>query len=185
MFALILILLPFLLSTIGWALRHFEVLKIGGKSLGFSGIVSAFIGFLPYSALNFLKKFYRWKTSIAHLLLAVLSFSFGIIPLIYPDRLFLLTLVWGSFLWFLFMSYRNSSLGNCLSSLKIVRVKNKGIFALVSLSALLYLISIFSLFPRVLIFGETMVDITSHYVGLCFGFIISYFLFVGLRWTKK
>ena len=172
-FGLSMLVVPLLLSIMSLIIKHIYSLPIG-TSLGFSGIVSVFIGFLPYSTLNFLKKFYKWKTKISMLFLSILLFTFTVILLIY-NRPFLFITVLGLSIASIYISYRESSLKECLSSLKNAAKKNKGIYMLVVTNATLYIIGVLSLFPTELILGENIVDIITHYFGFVLGISISIF----------
>jgi len=68
--------LPFLLSTI-------DLSTPSSSYLGFSGIVSAFLGFLPYSALIYFKKSLNWEAGISNFLNIVLYSSLGFVLLTY------------------------------------------------------------------------------------------------------
>jgi hypothetical protein len=173
MFVLIFIPLPFLLSAANLMLRQFQFL-LASRGMGFSGIVSAFAGFLPCSILVFLKKSYKWKTNIVDLLFAIYLVSVGIIPLVYFEfdfyNLLLLMIIWGLFLRLLYKILKKDILRHCLSSLKRARGRNKRILQLAAVSVLIYLLAILYLFPEKVVYGRMIIDIISHYIGLVLAF---------------
>jgi hypothetical protein len=177
MLFLVFIPLPLLLSTTTLALMPAERI---GHSFGFSGIVAAFVGFLPYSILNFLKKTYKWGANIANFMLVIFLFSAGIIAFTYFEptfsKLLMLTIVWGLFLGYLVKTLKDVSSRACLPSLKHALTKSK----LVVGSALIYLFGLVSLFPEKLRVGGGITDISSHWVGFGYGFWVSYFFFIYL-----
>jgi len=174
-------LLPFLISIA-------DLLLVPGNasSLGFSGIVSAFLGFLPYSALMYFKKTCNWKVGILPFLNIIIFFTFGIVALTYFVStlyiLILLAIVWGLFFGFAAMVVRNASLKKSLSSIKYALGKKK----LLQIVPIIYLIGLASLFPKKIIIGNNVVGIHIHYFGFIFGFFVPYiFIIQEFRRKKK
>jgi len=177
-------LLPFLLSFL-------DLLIPARESLGFSGIVAAFVGFLPYSLSSYLKKSYDWKVRISTVLTLVLLFSFGVIAvrLLYYgftiSKLMLLAVVWGLVFAKFIIALRGASLKVYLSPLKQM-FKRYGLTAIILLVILItiYLERLLGLFPEEIVVGSSIIGIHTHYAGFVFGFLISYF-FVKEEFRKK
>jgi hypothetical protein len=176
------ILLPFLLSFVA-------LLVPTNSTLGFSGIVAAFLGFLPYSILSYLKKSNNWKIGISGILNSVLIFSFGIIIFNLPAALsnlyglLLLAVVGGLFFSSFVMLARDGSLKVCLSSSKRLFKKNKLVGFILLFLSLFYLVSVPDLF-QIIRTENTITGIHVHYAGFIFGFFVSY-IFVRNEFKRK
>jgi hypothetical protein len=156
-----------------------------GTSLGFSGIVAAFLGFLPYSAFSYFKKSEGWKTGISTFLFIVLFFSFGFILLTYFEftlyNFILLTIVWGLSFGFFILAIRNAAIKESLSSM-IYALKKKRLLLSVPL---IYFFGLGSLFPENIRIGNGTVGIDIHYIGFFFGFFVPYLFIIREEFKRK
>lgn len=178
MMLLCFILLPFLLSL-------FDLLIPTRRTLGFSGIDAAWLGFLPYSVLIYFKKSHGWKPDLRSSLNLAIMFSLGIILIrlqFYGATLLKLTLfclVEGLFLVGFVTQVRAYSPKVYFSPLKRMfrSYRLAGVYLLASLVAV-YLVGLAGLFPEEIVrIAEgrlTITGIHSHYVGFIFGFLVSY-----------
>jgi len=174
MFALTILVGPLFLSIVNLIVKYVCALQIS-TSLGFSGIVCIFLGYLPYFILYSLKKLYKWKTRISMLFLSLLFISFLLITLVYYTLIIVIMCLGFSLICF-YISYRDGSLRELCTSLRTASRTHKGIFVLIAMSIVLYFTGLLSIFPKELIVGGSVVDIMSHYFGFVFGIFISLFV---------
>ncbi len=188
MLASIFFVLPFLLSIVTLLVPASESLFSipTSKSLGFSGIVSALFGFLPYSTLSYFKKSLGQKTGIFNLLMMAFFLLLGSALLTYPEpltlsRISFLILVWGLLFGYSIRILRDASLKAYFSSV-IDKISKNRIFRGGFLA--LYLLGLIAVFPEELRIGKDMVGVHIHLIGFAFGFLISY-IFVREEFRQK
>ena len=180
-FFIFILILPLIISFFNLLLVSVKQLGFN-KTLGFSGINSAFLGVLPYFSLMLLKKRFWPKLKLPIGMNSFIFFAAGFEVFIYRSYLISFSLgtslILAIFLWIGFLAYLIKFL------LDIKRVegfnfsrKNKK----TNLAALTFFIAIFAIyatlltgvFPSTLIVGKSIVNIFAHSMGLSVGLGIS------------
>ena len=150
---------------------------------GFSAVVSAFMGYLLYSIYTHLKTVYYEKLNNSFLwLLLMINFVIWSIFNKIEFSIFLILIT-------LFLAYINrepikeiltqiKSRWNKLISQKFLeRFYNITIF----IFTILFVFSLWSLIPSRIIFGSSLINTPTHYLGYCFGVFIPVLI---ERWIK-
>ncbi len=164
-FAVFVLAFPFVISMISSQFLSVET------SRGFSGVGSAFLGFLPVVVFHYMDERLDLNLGIAN---SMMLFLIGTEVLVFiydglsPVFLMFLGLI-GFYSWKIWRM-------NSLESLKEA-VDKKGHFELSLFSIFLFLVLTFALFPRDIVVGGKAVNILSHYSGYFLGFFMSYFWF--------
>ncbi len=164
-FLIFVFIFPFVLSGINFQLLEVET------SMGFSGVDSAFLGFLPVVVFHYMDRKLDLDLGGSN---SILLFLLGteILVLIYAglSTVFLVVLALIGF-----YSWRISQRAD-LNSLK-ESINRRGHFELSLVGILLFLGMTFSLFPKNIVVGGKAVNILSHYSGYFLGFFVPYFWF--------
>lgn len=169
---------PFILSSIDLLLLELETSK------GFSGINSAFLGFLPISLFYFLKRKFSsgLKTSNS---ISLFFLGCGIIAFIYSSQsileMILIILIFGLSAFYFWRTFKELKCGEVRKSLGGPK-EGGGYLELAIVSALFFILVLpVSAFPSELAQKGGTVNILSHYSGFLFGFMVPYFLFEVLE----
>ena len=164
---LILIFLVFpIINSLACVIVFQEIIQKQMFANGFSAIVSALFGFLPYSIILYLKKVH--KVDFNKSLLFIFLFSTILIVPIFYFNTFLLFIV----ILALAFSLKETSkdFTNIFSSLsKKLRTK---ILFFISVSIFISFLFSLSMFPKSITYKEGVVNIFSHYLGYIFGFTL-------------
>lgn len=169
MFLVFLFVFPFIISSINLLVFN------EGYGAGFSGIDSAFIGFLPVALFVFLgRKLSDRLTltgSVSLLVLALTAVGFIYIGL--SAITFLCTLLFLVTVGIAYHEVRGSDLKT--SFLSFVRVK--GYPELTFFSLLFFFIALIGLYPEQIKVNGTVKNILGHYSGFVLGFFVPYIYF--------
>ena len=154
----------------------FSYLGVNIPAEGFSAIVAGLLGYLAFSFLNFVKRYYKldFKRSIFQLLWFILFINLMIIPAIYGDYLISIALVP---LAIIFLFYTREDYIKIIQL--ILRLKHENIVAYVILVVCgLFIIGFGSLglYPQTIKIEGSFTNILAHYVGYTFGFMVPAFV---------
>lgn len=174
MFFAAILLLPLVLSVLDIVVMITLNLG-GGRTYGFSGIDSFFLGVLPYFAIANFKR--AWPESNMQTGSYVfLFFVMGSIALLFNAGVLILLLPWIFFFIFLAL-FLKPKWGEMKKGFDFFKSKPNKVVVCILLLVLLVLGSeIYGLFPSVIVRGDTRVDILTHYLGLALGLFAGIFL---------
>ncbi len=179
-------LLPWLVAATSYFIPASETFLSlpASKSMGFSGIVSALFGILPYFTLNYLKKSCNWKTGISGFMNLVLLLSFILVLPTYfdpaPHKIVILLVLIVAFSGLLIKILRNPTTKACFKSAQIHYAENRFFRPIL----FIYIFGLAFIFPESLRIGKGIIDINAHLIGFAFGFVVSY-LFVRGEFKQK
>lgn len=145
-----------------------------GTSSGMSGVVSAFIGFIPILVISYIERIRKIKIVNTNLLYLVLLFIFLFINSSYPSnkKVFWSIVIIFSIIVSLY-NYRN----NLIELKKGIKdsILGKPIFYYLLIFLIMtFIISLILIFPKVLRINGNITDIFIHYIGLIYGVVVSY-----------
>lgn len=169
--------LPFIISLINL------VVISPGTGVGFSGIGSAFFGFLPVTLFLFLRNRISEDISVSNAVVLFLIAAASIALTYTGISTLTLGVVAVTILLILYDAYLIG--GEELKAAATELAQSEGYFALVLLSTLLFLFSPMVLFPADLARSETTVNILSHYTGLSLGFFLPYIALFYRNWKTN
>lgn len=148
------------------------------KSFGLSGVDAALLGFIPVFLILYVSKILAKKMdtwNFFHLIIFYVAFLFIVTYFPYHQNLFLLTFSVVGLL-IVGLNYRQNLV-------KIGRVilsepkRNILYYVILVASFMVFILSNFILFPSTPIIEGALADFNIHFIGLIFGFIISYLFF--------
>ena len=157
----------------------------GKNSVGFSGIVSALLGFLPVSIIYFLRDYYKiaFTERVTMLLMAILFVNLTIITIIYGVYLAALPLI---VLIVIFFHYSKEDFKSIVGYLSKGFNKETFFERYLLISAfILSIMGILMLFPQQIVGENSTTNIFAHYIGYAFGFFIPLFIDKKFKWTSK
>jgi hypothetical protein len=161
----------------------------GFSSLGFSAIVSGFMGYLIYAVYNYLKNIYKLPLNY-HFPFLILSINLTIMVIFnlqnVPLFLKITLIVISTFLIFINMENIKQIVKIIISKLNIpVKKCYTNIFKIsYFLMVFVFLFSLPVLIPSEIVNEKMTINILSHYVGYCFGALIPFFLNGLLKFFK-
>lgn len=141
-----------------------------GTSAGFSGVDSAFLGFLPISLMLFLRNRVSEEVQVVHAVVLYLVAA-GMISFIYSG---VSGLVLGTFAaTILLVAFYTCRTGAGEFKKVFAEIASmQGYLELVLFALLLFLLSPMMIFPENISRGSGTVDIFAHYLGLTLGFFL-------------
>ncbi len=178
-FSLFVLVFPFILSSINLYFIDAET------SRGFSGVDSAFLGFMPIISFHLLRKKVceNLKKTFP---VSFLFFAFSLVVFTYVDALIEKVLTSGVILllavFFLWWSTKDIDFKKFLKTVKD-NPETYWHFWIGMMGILIFIVGVISIFPAEIVSGESTVNIVSHYFGLVLGFLIPYFSFQVERLT--
>ncbi len=170
LFAVFIFIFPLIISGINF---HYLDVK---TSRGFSGIDSAFLGFLPVAVFYYLRDRLELDLGTSNSV-GLLLVGTEILVLIYSGLSAVFLVVLGLIAFYLWRIQRRTD----LNSLKEA-FGRKGYFELSAVSISLFLTMPFLLFHQDIVVGGRTVNILSHYSGFFLGFFVPYFWFQAKEW---
>ncbi|KXB07860.1 hypothetical protein AKJ58_01605 [candidate division MSBL1 archaeon SCGC-AAA385D11] len=179
-FLLFVLVFPFILSSLN---LHFIDAETGR---GLSGVVSAFLGFMPVSVYLFLKEKMAEDLKISFSVSLVL-FALGSIAFLFvgplAQKLLWLVIIYSLAVFTLWSSTREVDFGKLIESLK-GELARQNYLLFSTVSVLVFLLSVPLLFPVELVRGGGFVNVLAHYFGFALGFFVPY-LAVSLHEAKR
>lgn len=176
-FFVFVLILPFIISTIDFSAVDFFEIGLN-RTLGFSGVNSAFVGILPYFLLVMLKR-WTWpkmKMIDGALFFLCLAFLILLLKLGFNSLEMMISLLVIIVLLAIFAYRFLNSLGimNLHFAKKMVsnRMMSFSLILLILLS-FMYVLGISGLFPVTIVEDNFVVGILSHYIGLIAGIFVT------------
>jgi len=165
------LLVPFVLSLVNYYAFEFYVGE-STTTMGFSGVVSALLGLMSLVTVSFSREELGLDLGYVDSLW-FLAFASLVLALVYDpvSRATALTLAF--LLLFSWKIWRKVDAGSLKEAWNM-----KGRFELVLLAFVVFVCTSFSMFPGDLVSGGGFVNILSHYIGFCLGFLSSYVFFI-------
>lgn len=165
-----------IISSIFQLLDFPIILPYVNTSMGFSGILAAFIGFTPIFWIEYISRSVKkCLTDGKYFFIILFYFSLSFIIVYYPyHKLLLLPILFGGALVIAIFLYSKNT-KDIFNG--IISENNTIIYFLLILLPLFFIIGISGLFPIIPVRENGFVDILTHYLGLYYGLIVSFIFF--------
>jgi len=165
------VLFPFVLSLGNYYAFEFYIGE-STSTMGFSGVVSALLGLMSLVIVSFSRE--ELDLDLGYVdALWFLMFASLVLALVYDPVSRATALVLAFLLLFSWNIWRKIDTVSLKEAWKM-----KGRFELVLLAVIFFVALSFSMFPGNLVSGGGFVNILSHYIGFCLGFLSSYVFFI-------
>ena len=165
------LLFPFVLSLVNYYAFEFYVGE-STTTMGFSGVVSALLGLMSLVIVSFSRE--ELGLGLGYVdSLWFLAFTSLVLALVYDPVSQATALTLAFLLLFSWKIWRKVDAGSVKEAWN-----RKGRFELVLLAFIIFICTSFSMFPGDLVSGGGVVNILSHYIGFCLGFLSSYVFFI-------